>query len=267
MDSCGTASGESAAPGVPGAKVRNRRGVGVDDKAAHLHVDEPGRHPAVLALSAQQGGSIGIQVVGQPMPQGLLVHYATPADDAPKSFHNCLYAWDTTSNQVPWDKPPIGKAPINSDSSTGTERLSFDYEQKGYIVGYAVGDPPVAVSATVYLPQGSSRSPTEWEYAATQCQVVYADSNVVQIQYTDLTAYRPNTNQNWVGVWAGSSVPYQGAPLGLGEIGSDADSGYAVVEGLNLSVSTAYCVGYFVVGGAVGRTSLAAWASFSVESR
>lgn len=201
------------------------------------------------------------------MPQGVLVHYATPADDAPNSFHNYLYAWDTTSNQVPWDKAPIGSAPIGSDSSTGTELLPFDYEQKGYIVGYAVADLPVAVSATVYLPEGSSNTAADWEYASTQCQVVYADSSIVQVRYIDLPAYRPNTYRNWVGVWTGSSVPYQGAPLGHAEIGSDSESGYAVVQGLNLSISTEYCVGYFLVDAAVDRTSLAAWTTFSVASR
>lgn len=261
MEPCGLSDCEATAQFMPDLTARTSRQLGANGGK------KTGRTLGVLALAAQQTGSIGIEIKGDPMPQGVLVHYATPADNEPKSFRNQLYAWDTTSNEIPWEKPPIGSTTIASDSSTGTVLLRFDYEQKGYIVGYAVADRPVAVSATVYLPEGSSGNPVEWMYSSTKCQVVYADSNIVQVRYTDLPAYRPNTYRNWVGVWEGSTVPYDGVPLGLAKIDSDSEDGYAVVEALNLSVSTAYCVGYFVVDARAGRTSLAAWTTFSVAPR
>jgi hypothetical protein len=221
-----------------------------------------------LGLVAATSSAVAIQVVGDPTPQGVLIHYVTAPANKPNTFHDQLYAWETTANEVPWDKPPVGAAQPSSDSPTATEPLSFSYEDKGYIFGYAVADRTSAVCATVYIPAGKTGDPTQWEYASVDLKTVYADSNVVQVRYTVLPAYRPFTNKNWVGVWQGSSVPYDGAPpLGSAPVPSDAETGYAVISGLALNANNTYSVGYFLVDSASGRTALGAQAVFTIATK
>lgn len=199
-----------------------------------------------------------------PTPQGVLVNYLTAPANKPKTFNNQLYVWDTTDNQVPWGKDPEGSTGLTSDASTATRFLPFDYEDKGYIVGYAVAAETAAVCSTIYIPQGASGDPTKWKYASVGLLVVYSDSSVVQVQYTVLPAYKPAARANWVAVWQGSSVPYEGESLGQANIPSDAETGYAVIEGLGLTINTPYSVGYFMVAPGSGRTTLAAQATFTI---
>ena len=221
------------------------------------------RPPILIAL---QSAAISINVVGQPWSGGVIASYDTPAATKPATFQNQIYVWETTSNQVPWEKSPVTSTPVPTDSSASSLVVPFDYEQKGYIVGYAVGPEPTAVCSTVYLPQFASGDPARWEYASVWITIVYNDSNLVQVQYGVLAAYRPATHRNWVAIWQGASVPYDGAPLGRTEIQSDAVSSYAVITGLNLTIGSTYAVGYFMVDSTRGRTSLGAQTKFTLSA-
>lgn len=224
---------------------------------------QDGRSPILIAL---QNSTISINVVGQPWAGGVIASYDTPTANKPATFQNQIYVWETTSNQVPWDKPPTTSVAVSSDSSASTLVVPFDYEQKGYIVGYAVGPQPTGVCSTVYLPQFASGDPTRWQYASAWITIVYPHSNLVQVQYGVLPAYRPATYRNWVAIWQGSSVPYDGEPIGRTQIQSDAASGYAVITDLNLTIGSTYSVGYFMIDPISGRTSLAAQTTFTLSA-
>jgi hypothetical protein len=218
--------------------------------------------PLLLSANASSGISISIPV--PPSALGVIVNYLTDAARAPRSFGDQLYAWQTTSNTVPWNKAYAGAAAVPSDASSGTVFLEFPYEALGYIVGYAVANNPRAVCATVYVPQGATGDPTRWAYGGVSCAMNYATSTLVQVSYAVLTDYLPASNRNWVGLWRGTSVPYQGDPLGWAPVPSDAQVGSVIVQGLALTINTTYAVGYFVAEPVTGRTALAAQATFTV---
>ncbi|MCX6593790.1 MAG: hypothetical protein NTZ56_19925 [Acidobacteria bacterium] len=218
-------------------------------------------------LSASAGTSVSIGIQGVPTAQGAIVSYITLPANTPKTYGNHIYVWQTTANAVPWAKSPDGDTAINTDSSQSTTLVTFPFEQKGYIVGYAVAPTPQAVVSTVYMPADQQDNPAVWEYAAVGIAVVYYGNNLVQVQYTGLPQYSPATNKNWIGIWQGSQVPYSGDPIKRVDVTQDApSSGYAVIEGIKLLIGVSYCVGYFSVEPVKGRTSLAASATFTVGS-
>lgn len=218
-------------------------------------------------LSATNSTSVSIGIQGVPTAQGAIVSFITLPANTPKTYANHIYVWQTTANAVPWGKSPDGDTALNTDSSQSTTMVSFPFEQKGYIVGYAVAPTPQAVVATVYMPADQQNNPPAWQFAQLGLNVVYYGNNLVQVQYTGLPQYSPATNKNWIGIWQGTQVPYTGDPIKKVDVSQDApSSGYAVIEGIKLLIGVSYCVGYFVVEPVKGRTSLAASASFTVGS-
>jgi hypothetical protein len=217
-----------------------------------------------LFLSANASTGIAISIPVAPSALGVIVSYLTDAARAPSSFGDQLYAWQTTSNTVPWNKGYAGAAAVPSDASSGSVYLGFPYEQLGYIIGYAVATSPRAVCATVYIPQGATGDPARWAYGNVSCSMIYATSSLVQVNYAVLADYLPASNRNWVGIWQGTSVPYQGEPLGWSYVPADAQVGSVIVQGLGLTINTSYAVGYFMADRATGRTALAAQATFTV---
>ncbi|MGR2663217.1 MULTISPECIES: hypothetical protein [Chromobacterium] len=218
----------------------------------------------LLLLSNDAGRQVFITVVGVPMPDGVLANYITNTANQPQTFDNRLYAWESSANQVPWDKAPVGQAALLSDSSTSTRVLNFDYEPKGYVIAYAVAGAAQAVCSSVYLPAGEQDNPQAWAYDSVSLQTVYVDSNVLQLKYKVLTAYQPKAAGNWVGIWQGSTVPYSGDPIRSLPVPRDDDSGYLAIDGLKLTINTSYAVGYFMQALPQGRTSLAATTTFTI---
>jgi hypothetical protein len=221
-------------------------------------VEEP------LLLTASSGSNVSIQIQGVPTGQGVLINYITNPANCPKSFGNHIYVWQTTSNIVPWDKVPDGDSPVNSDSSTSTQQVNFAFENKGYIIGYAVAPSPMAVCATIYMPAGQQTNPGAWEYANLTLSTVYVGTNLVQVRYQGLNSYTPATNKNWLGLWQGGNVPYASDPKKAIVIPTNDQSGYPVIEGVTLLINTTYSVGYFMVERSTGRTSLSASTTFTV---
>lgn len=231
-------------------------------KEHHQGAQESREHPFLTAAVAN---SVSIGLVGMPTAQGALVSYITLPANTPKTYGNHIYVWQTTDNVVPWAKGPDGDTALDSDTSQSTAFVAFPFEQKGYILGYAVAATPQAVVATVYMPANQQNDPTKWQYASVDIKVVYYGNNLVQVQYTGLPQYSPATNKNWIGLWQGSQVPYSGEPQKRINVTQDAPpSGYGYLQGVTLLIGVSYCVGYFMVDPAKGRTSLAAQATFTV---
>jgi hypothetical protein len=219
----------------------------------------------VIALTNSSNLAVTISIVGVPSATGAIVNYITMPANQPQSYGNHIYVWQTTDNIVPWSKPPAGDIAVNSDSSTSTQFVNFKFEDKGYIIGYAVAPSPQAVCATIYMPAGKQNDPTAWQYANVGLGVAYVGTNLVQSKYAGLTAYLPATNKNWIGIWSGPVVPYTGDPIATTPISVDApSSGYAILQGIPLLIGYSYTLGYFTAGTPAGRTALAATASFTV---
>lgn len=215
-------------------------------------------------LALADSNAVQISIAGIPTGDGANVQYVTlPATD-PKAFSNHLYVWQTTDNIVPWKKPVDGDTAISSSSSTSAQQLKFAFEQKGYIIGYAVAPTPQAVCSTIYLPANKQDDPTAWQYTNLKLEVVYVGTNLVQVKYTGLPQYQPATNKNWIGLWQSPQVPYDGDPVAKLSLSNDAPSGYATIQGVTLLIGYSYSVGYFMVEPVKGRTSLAAGATFTV---
>lgn len=217
-----------------------------------------------LLLTAAASSSVSIQLQGVPTGQGAIVNFITNTANNPKTYGNHIYVWQTTANAVPWDKTPDGDTAVSTDSSTSTQQVTFPFENKGYIIGYAVAPTPKAVCATIYMPAGKQNDPKSWEYQSLLLSTVYVGTNLVQVHYQGLNAYPPATNKNWLGLWQGGQVPYAGDPKKVTAIPTDDQDGYPVIEGVTLLINTTYSVGYFMVEKATGRTSLAAQSTFTV---
>jgi hypothetical protein len=222
--------------------------------------------PRPLALSAHASSQVTLSIPIPPTSGGVVVNYLTDASSEPQTFGNRVYAWQTTSNTVPWNKTFVADAPVPTNSSSGTMFVGFSYQPVGYILGYAVAASPQAVCSTVYVPQGGQGDPTQWVYASASCSVAYSSANLVQVNYTVLANYLPATNRNWVGIWQGTSVPYQGDPLAWSDVPTDAQSGSVILQGLGLTINTSYAVGYFFQDKATGRTALGAQTTFTLSS-
>lgn len=219
----------------------------------------------VLFLTSADSDAVKISLKGVPSASGAILNYITAPANQPKSFGNHLYVWQTTSNIVPWDKTPDGDTAIGTDSSTSTQLVPFKFENKGYIIGYAVAASPQAVCSTIYMPAGKQDDPSVWEYSNVSLQVVYVGTNLVQVKYGGLQSYLPATSKNWIGIWPGAVVPYSGSPLASVNIDVDApSSGYQVIQGIQLLIGYSYVVGYFTADPKSGRTALAASGSFIV---
>jgi hypothetical protein len=117
------------------------------------------------------------------------------------------------------------------------------------------------------MPANEQDNPKAWEYANVDLSVVYVGTNFIQLQYTGLVGYTPQTNKNWVGLWLGGQVPWSGDPIKSLKVTPDQPpSGYLYMDGIDLLIGYQYSVGYFMVDQATGRTSLAASATFTVAA-
>ncbi|PTU69521.1 hypothetical protein [Chromobacterium haemolyticum] len=217
-----------------------------------------------LLLTANDGSTVTIHFVGEPSAIGAIVNYVTNTANQPKKYGNHIYVWQTTSNIVPWAKSPDGFTAIDTDSSTSTQPVDFPFEDKGYILGYAVAATPNAVCSTIYVPQGSLDNPQAWQYANNSVKTLYVGTNLVQARYQVLQSYDAVANKNWLGLWQGSTVPYSGDPLKKVSVTQGGDSGTVNFTGVKLTINTTYSIGYFMVDQVSGRTSLAATSTFTV---
>lgn len=219
--------------------------------------------PTVAASAAT---SVSISLIGVPTGQGVIVNYVTDTANQPKVNANHIYVWETTANTVPWNKSPDGDTPIQSDSSTSTQMVTFDFEDKGYIIGYATAPTPLAVCATIFIPEGKQTDPTAWQYDTVTANVVAVATNVVQVKYHTLDQYLPATNKNWAALFLGGHANYSGSFIKKASIPTDSRDGYLVIQGVKLLIGTTYTVGYLMVdeGGTNGRTSIAASSTFTV---
>lgn len=235
---------------------------------SHEKHDHPTAHQTQpqLIMTTATTTSVTIALKGVPTGQGVIVNYITDTANQPKTFANHIYVWQTTSDTVPWNKTPDGDTPIESDSSTSTQFVTFDFEDKGYIIGYATAPTPKAVCATIFIPQGKQNDPTAWQYDRVTAKVVAFDTNIVQVQYHTLDQYTPATNKNWVALFLGQHANYGGSFVKKQMIVTDSRDGYVVIQGVKLLIGTTYTVGYFMADetSTNGRTSLAASSSFTV---
>lgn len=215
-----------------------------------------------LGAAASTSVSIGLQ--GVPYAGGAIVSYTTLPANAPKTYQNHIYVWQTSDNAVPWAKSPDGDTAVDTDSSQSTQPINFAFEQKGYIIGYAVAATPQATVATVYMPANKQTDPTAWQYSNLKLSVVYVGTNLVQVQYSGLPQYSPAANKNWIGLFQGSQVPYSGTPMKTVTVAQDLPDGYATITGVSLLIGVQYSVGYFMVDQSKGRTSLGAQAAFTI---
>ena len=219
-------------------------------------------------LGAASASAVNISLVGVPNAQGAIVQYTTLPANQPNTYGNKVYVWQTTENVVPWEIKPDGETAVEDNTPASTTPAIFPFQDAGYIIGWAVAPVKTAVCATVYVPQGKQNDPKAWQYANLTANVVYVGKGFVQVQYNGLAAYKPQTNKNWIGIWAGNQVPWSGDPIKRVDIASDAPpSGYVYMTGLQLLIGVSYVVGYFMVDPKSGRTALAAASTFTVAQQ
>jgi hypothetical protein len=217
-----------------------------------------------LIFTASSSSHVSISIQGVPTGEGVIVHYVTNTANRPKSNGNHIYVWQTTSNEVPWSKDPDGDTAVSSDSSSSDQPVEFAFEQKGYIIGYAVAPTPQAVCSTIFIPAGQQDNPEAWVYNDIDISAPYVGINTVQIKYDGLQSYQPASNKNWVALFQGSNVPYSGDWIKKVDIPGDTYNGYVFIRDVTLLIRTTYSVGYFMVEPTTGRTSLAASTTFTI---
>ena len=216
---------------------------------------------------SENSHSVTLSPVGPPTSNGFNVGYSTFSPNMPSQYGNTIYVWQTALNTVPWEREPDGVIAVNSDRARSALNLNFSFEDEGYIIGYAVAPTPNAIVATMHIPRGTQQDIMSYEYSSLSIGNVSVGPNLAQVVSLGLADYNPHANRNWIAIFNGDVVPYEGSALqnGCAFVTSEASNNAQSVEDIALLINTPYVAGYFMVDCEIGRHSLAAQFPFSIQ--
>jgi hypothetical protein len=175
-------------------------------------------------------------------PNAIVVAYQTLPANTPQKNKNYVAVWEST--MIPWTEAPIATATIPSDSQMGSVPITnLAVQQRAYIVGYAVGPKinDMCASATLFV--GGQTGPTE----SCSIGLTYVSDDTLLIQYQTLDGYQPQTQNNWLGLYAGVISPYYATPtLATLDIPSNTSQGNVSMSNLGLSIQSPYTLVYYM---------------------
>ncbi len=201
------------------------------------------------------------------------VDYTTIPGNQPYRYYNWIGIWEGT--QVLWDACPQNYIFVeNNNPSDALPVYESRAPNMNYIVGYGTGiigdhhcnepddskpkskttvkknsdksrDEPVinrgSVCATMQIDAKGKSS----NLLATSVRVLSTSNSVLILQYQTPAGNVPKSNGNWVGIWPGSTVSYDGKNnLYKEDVRSDFSEGQLSIENFPITVSTTYTVAY-----------------------
>jgi hypothetical protein len=184
----------------------------------------------------------------------------TLTGNQPQLFGNVVSVWSGTG--IGWDnKPaPILTVPVEGETPDGDMIIDLGDRHAGappYMVAYGTSD-----SNTAYCTAQVAGSSPPQAPITTQFSRVQVRSDSLLAYFTTLPRNAPRTYGNWIGLWKGGSLTYDGTNrIAKVDINSDAATSQSM-NNLDLTVDTIYTLGY-----ACGPRDqdLAAWLTFRTQ--
>jgi hypothetical protein len=192
------------------------------------------------------------EIVGSDM---IAVSWETLPGNLPATNGNLLALWQNQG--IPYGQAPIQKKSIVNDTPTGDQLFRQALQRKPYIAAYGTTDTNKAWAATVQFLPGSTKGIP----FVTSIDCVAVGNNFLVAAFKTPTGNVPSANGNWVGLWEGPVVTFDGTNrIKKVDVTGSTSDGSQEMNGLELKINTTYSIGY-----AVGPkdTDLAAWQTFT----
>jgi len=186
------------------------------------------------------------------------VTYHTLTNNHPKLYGNVISVWQGT--QIGWGSLPIASSPIEKDSQDGDLIVQVPPDKTPpYTVGYGTSGAADAYCAAQTLPATGSPFPMD----GTVVTVPYIGTDSILVSFSTPAGNEPKNNENWIGLWLGTSPTYDESNLIVKvNVTSTVSSGSQSLNGLTLLFSTDYTVAYAC---GARNTDLAAWCAFKTQ--
>lgn len=184
------------------------------------------------------------KLIGSIISKNLMtIKWETLPDNQAAKNGNSLYVWQNTS--LPWGQ---GQSPLKYDTikenvQTGDQIFKFDIEKKPYIVAYSTSASGSSFCATLQFNPGNP----EGESSFTKIELVESalGDNCLVARFITPLGNNPKANNNWLGLWEGSKVTYDGSNrIKKVMIESNVSSDTQLMNNLNLTIDTTYTLGY-----------------------
>jgi hypothetical protein len=204
----------------------------------------------------------------------ILAEYTCIPGNQPCANNNWIGIWE--GSQILWDTPPLNSAPIQNNNPSNSVRV---YGQRApnmnYIIGYGTGclpwesETPKEEDRSDVKKSDSSRSKTSSRpsqrinigtvgatvlvnvdgtmgaSSLTKISAISVGNNMLLLEYQTPVGNIPSQNQNWIGIWPGYTVSFNGKNcLHRENVRSDFNSGQICVNGFAFTISTTYTVAY-----------------------
>ncbi len=172
-----------------------------------------------------------------------IVYSTLPANQSGIN-HNNLWIW--RASEVPWKYKPMKLQPLPEDATQSGSYVLGELvisPQTAYTVCYSLGAEVSKICACGTLNTESDSI----IYDFVNMNLTEANANSLAINYTTVTGFLPQTYKNWVGLWEGSASPYNsGAPMAIGRLKNDSNTGEVAINNLNLVAGRTYTLIYFL---------------------
>ncbi len=190
----------------------------------------------------------------------IVLQCETMPGNQPASYGNFIAIWQN-SDQVPWNQEPLKRQYITKDTSEFSVNFDgLDLTENSYILGYSVGPLDSNICTTAAIPRNCS-DPSKCKLFSTSVSLSFVGTTSLFVKYETPAGYRPESNRNWVGIWRGTTVPYDSDPLKKDYVKGDENIGSVGINNIDLKRGTTYTVGYFM---GKKQTFLAASHTFTV---
>lgn len=188
------------------------------------------------------------------------VQFKTLMGNEPLKFGNVISVW--SGNQIGWRTPkPVVSVPVPKNTPAGDMIIDLGNEPPPggppYMVAYGTSGSGTAYCAAQVAATDDQPSVT------TQLCLPWVGTDSLLAAFLTPQGNLPATYGNWIGLWPGQSVRYDGVNLiKKVNVTGDGAQGSQDMNGLTLTVNTLYTLGY-----ACGprNEDLAAFITFKTE--
>ncbi|GKX27677.1 hypothetical protein SH1V18_01570 [Vallitalea longa] len=171
------------------------------------------------------------------------IKWETLPDNQAASNGNALYVWQNTG--LPWGQgqSPLQYDTIKENSQTGDQVFKFNVEKKPYIVAYSTSASGSSFCATLQFNPGSAEGVPSFT-TIELVEPALGDNSLIA-KFTTPIGNNPKANNNWIGLWEGAKVTYDGSNrIKKIMVESNVSSDTQLMNNLSLTVDTTYTLGY-----------------------
>jgi len=201
----------------------------------------------------------------------IFAEYTCLPGNQPQNNKNWIGIWEGT--QVLWETAPLAYQYIRSNNPSDALCI---YQERAlnmsYIIGYGTGSLSHCGEESAVSEKGEEKtarrtkqkeeiqhinigtvgatiqvttSGTAGTQILAKIAAISVGNNTLLLEYTTPQGNIPSTNKNWVGIWPGSVVSYNGNNvLYRQEVRSDFNTGQICIQGFAFTIDTTYTIAY-----------------------